>query len=109
MKASSIPCSGVPTALLPGLDARPVPGHTPGSTIHVVAGGSERLLLIGDVLHTPAKVNDPGWEAVMDVDSAAAKPRDAAWPLQERSVLLRGAFPAAPVRLPLRGAGRVRR
>lgn len=61
------------TALLPGLDARPVPGHTPGSTIYVVSSGGERLLLIGDVLHTPAEVTDPGWEAVMDVDSIAAK------------------------------------
>ncbi len=60
-------------ALLPGLDARPVPGHTPGSTIYVVSNGSERLLLIGDVLHTPAEVTDPGWEAVMDVDNIAAK------------------------------------
>jgi hypothetical protein len=38
-----------------------------------VSSGSERLLLIGDVLHTPAEVTDPGWEAVMDVDNIAAK------------------------------------
>jgi glyoxylase-like metal-dependent hydrolase (beta-lactamase superfamily II) len=61
------------TTLLPGLDARPVPGHTPGSTIYVVSSGSQRLLLIGDVLHTPAQLTDPGWEAVMDVDNIAAK------------------------------------
>lgn len=61
------------TTLLPGLDARPVPGHTPGSTIYVVSSGSQRLLLIGDVLHTPAEVTDSGWEAVMDVDNIAAK------------------------------------
>ena len=39
----------------------------------MVSSGSERLLLIGDVLHTPAEVTDPGWEAVMDVDNIAAK------------------------------------
>src|SRR6202167_2895848 len=61
------------TTRLPGLDARPVRGHTLGSTIYVVSSGSERLLLIGDVLHTPAEVTDPGWEAVMDVDNIAAK------------------------------------
>jgi glyoxylase-like metal-dependent hydrolase (beta-lactamase superfamily II) len=61
------------TTLLPGLDARPVPGHTPGSTIYVVSSGSERLLLIGDVLHSPALVTDPGWEVVWDTDHAAAK------------------------------------
>lgn len=59
--------------LLPGLDARPVPGHTPGSAIYVVSSGSERLLLIGDVLHSPALVTDPGWEVVWDIDGTAAK------------------------------------
>jgi hypothetical protein len=39
----------------------------------VVSSGSEHLLLIGDVLHTPAEVTDSGWEAVMDVDNIAAK------------------------------------
>jgi glyoxylase-like metal-dependent hydrolase (beta-lactamase superfamily II) len=61
------------TTLLPGLDARPVPGHTPGSTIYVVSSAGERLLLIGDVLHAAAEVTDPGWEAVMDLDTIAAK------------------------------------
>ena len=61
------------TTLLPGLNARPVPGHTPGSTIYVVSSGSERLLLIGDVLHSPALVTDSGWEVVWDLDSTAAK------------------------------------
>ncbi|MCL2586337.1 MAG: MBL fold metallo-hydrolase [Streptosporangiales bacterium] len=61
------------TTLLPGLDARPVPGHTPGSTIYVVSSGDERLLLIGDVMHSPAEVTDPDWEVVWDVDHAAAK------------------------------------
>lgn len=61
------------TTLLPGLDARPVPGHTPGSTIYVVSSGDARLLLIGDVLHSPAEVTGPEWEVVWDVDHAAAK------------------------------------
>jgi glyoxylase-like metal-dependent hydrolase (beta-lactamase superfamily II) len=61
------------TTLLPGFDALPVPGHTPGSTIYVASSGGDRLLLIGDVLHTPAQVTDLGWEVMMDVDNVAAK------------------------------------
>jgi glyoxylase-like metal-dependent hydrolase (beta-lactamase superfamily II) len=61
------------TTLLPGLDARPVPGHTPGSTIYVVSSEDERALLTGDVLHSPAQVTDSAWECVWDLDSAAAR------------------------------------
>jgi glyoxylase-like metal-dependent hydrolase (beta-lactamase superfamily II) len=61
------------TTLLPGLDARHVPGHTPGSMIYVLSSGADRVLLLGDVMHSPAEVTDPGWESVWDVDPAAAK------------------------------------
>jgi glyoxylase-like metal-dependent hydrolase (beta-lactamase superfamily II) len=61
------------TTLLPGLDARPVPGHTPGSTIFVLSSGSDRVLLLGDVMHSPAEVTSPAWEAVYDVDAIAAR------------------------------------
>jgi glyoxylase-like metal-dependent hydrolase (beta-lactamase superfamily II) len=60
------------TELLPGLYARPAPGHTPGSTIFVVADAGERALLLGDVAHTVAELTDPVWEGVADVDTAAA-------------------------------------
>lgn len=59
--------------LAPGLDTRHVPGHTPGSTIFVVSGNGERALLIGDVAHSTVELTDPTWEAVFDVDPAAAK------------------------------------
>jgi glyoxylase-like metal-dependent hydrolase (beta-lactamase superfamily II) len=59
--------------LAPGLDTRHVPGHTPGSTIFVVSGDGERALLIGDVAHSTVELTDPTWEAVFDVDPAAAK------------------------------------
>ncbi|TDD27910.1 MBL fold metallo-hydrolase [Kribbella turkmenica] len=60
------------TELLPGLYARPAPGHTPGSTIFVVADAGERALLLGDVAHTVAELTDPVWEGVADVDKSAA-------------------------------------
>ncbi|SHL52158.1 Metallo-beta-lactamase superfamily protein [Pseudonocardia thermophila] len=63
---------GAETELLPGLIARPAPGHTPGSTIFVVSDAGERVLLLGDVLHTVAELTDPGWEGMFDVDRSAA-------------------------------------
>jgi glyoxylase-like metal-dependent hydrolase (beta-lactamase superfamily II) len=61
------------TTLLPGLDACHVPGHTPGSMIYVLSSGKERVVLLGDVMHSPAEVTDPAWECTWDVDPAAAK------------------------------------
>lgn len=58
--------------LAPGLTARPAPGHTPGSTVFVVAGGDERALLLGDVVHSVVELGERDWEAVFDVDPVAA-------------------------------------
>lgn len=60
------------TELVPGLRARPAPGHTPGSTVFVVSDGGERALLLGDVLHTVGELTDPEWEGMFDVDRVAA-------------------------------------
>lgn len=58
--------------LAPGVQARPAPGHTPGSTIFVISDAGERALLLGDVTHTAAELTDPVWEGVADIDKAAA-------------------------------------
>ncbi|WP_406630844.1 MBL fold metallo-hydrolase [Amycolatopsis sp. WGS_07] len=60
------------TELVPGLIARPAPGHTPGSTVFVVSDAGERALLLGDVLHTVGELTDPEWEGMFDVDRVAA-------------------------------------
>lgn len=57
----------------PGLDARPTPGHTPGSTSYVVSSRGERALLIGDVAHSVVELEEPDWQAVFDVDPVAAQ------------------------------------
>ena len=59
--------------LAPGLTARPAPGHTPGSTVYVVSSGAERALLLGDVVHSVVELAEPDWEAVFDLDPAAAR------------------------------------
>ena len=43
-------------AVLPGVNVRIAPGHTPGSTILVISSGTERALLLGDVVHCPVEL-----------------------------------------------------
>ena len=61
------------TTLAPGLDTRHTPGHTPGSTVYVVSSQGQRALILGDVAHSVVELTEPDWEAVFDVDPAAAK------------------------------------
>ena len=94
--------------LAPGVDARPAPGHTPGSTIYVLSSGTQRALLLGDVAHSPVELIEPGWEFAFDVDRAAARAvreqvtaRTPGWPGPGR----RRAFPRAVLRPPGPGRG----
>lgn len=41
-------------SILPGIEALPLPGHTPGHTGFLVGSGDERLLIWGDLVHFPA-------------------------------------------------------
>ncbi|TMU98480.1 MBL fold metallo-hydrolase [Streptomyces sp. DASNCL29] len=61
------------TTLAPGLDTRHAPGHTPGTTVFVVSSQGQRALLLGDVAHSIVELTEPDWEAVFDVDPAAAR------------------------------------
>jgi glyoxylase-like metal-dependent hydrolase (beta-lactamase superfamily II) len=59
--------------LLPGLDLRRAPGHTPGSTILVLSSGGSRAMLLGDVVHCPVELVDDEWATIGDVDPVLAK------------------------------------
>src|SRR5205807_5007447 len=59
--------------IVPGLSARHTPGHTPGSTVFIVADGERRALLLGDVVHSVVELGERDWEAVFDVDPIAAR------------------------------------
>ena len=59
--------------LCSGVDAMCAPGHTPGSTILVLASGSSRGLLLGDVVHCPVELIDDEWTGLGDVDPELAK------------------------------------
>jgi len=54
--------------VLPGIDTLAAPGHTPGSTIMVVSAGTERAMLLGDVVHCPVELVDDEWASLSDVD-----------------------------------------
>jgi glyoxylase-like metal-dependent hydrolase (beta-lactamase superfamily II) len=59
--------------VLPGIDVRDAPGHTPGSTVMVVSAGAERALLLGDAVHCPAELMENEWEILGDVDPQVAQ------------------------------------
>ena len=89
--------------LAPGLEARPAPGHTPGSTIYILSSGTERALLLGDVAHCTVELTEPDWEFVFDVDRAAAK----AVRQQITEELLNSQDPAAAAHFPGAQFGRL--
>jgi hypothetical protein len=61
------------TTIVPGIDVRSAPGHTPGSSVIVISSGSARAMLLGDVVHCPAELLSDDWEAIFDVDVALAR------------------------------------
>jgi len=60
-------------SLAPGLDVRSAPGHTPGSTIVVVSSGTERVMLLGDVVHCPVELLEDEWQMIADIDKDLAR------------------------------------
>jgi glyoxylase-like metal-dependent hydrolase (beta-lactamase superfamily II) len=66
-------------AVLPGLDARAAPGHTPGSAVLVVSSGADRAVLLGDIVHCPVELLETDWDTVSDVDPALARQARETW------------------------------
>ena len=60
-------------AIAPGVDLRTAPGHTPGSTIVVLSSGTERAVLLGDVVHCPVELLESEWEFIADIDKPLAR------------------------------------
>jgi glyoxylase-like metal-dependent hydrolase (beta-lactamase superfamily II) len=60
--------------VVPGVTAVATYGHTPGHTSHVIASGSDRMFLQGDVTHFPLLfVRNPGWHVWFDQDARMAE------------------------------------
>jgi len=89
--------------VIPGLIARPAPGHTPGTSIYILHDGSERALLLGDAVHTVGEMTEPEWQGMWDLDPVAAgKVRQ-----QIADELTISGDPFAPAHLPELAFGRL--
>ncbi|BCY08735.1 MBL fold metallo-hydrolase [Actinoplanes sp. L3-i22] len=59
---------------VPGIRALPTPGHTPGHTSFLVTDPAteEKVLILGDAIHTRAQLENFGWRFRSDYDSRLA-------------------------------------
>jgi glyoxylase-like metal-dependent hydrolase (beta-lactamase superfamily II) len=65
--------------VLPGVDVRLAPGHTPGSSVVVVSDGPARALLLGDVIHCPLELTEDDFNFLVDHDQDMANAVRAAY------------------------------
>lgn len=75
--------------IFPGVRALVTPGHSPGHTSYVVSAEDERVIVFGDVFHTPAQMAHPEWPSRPDSDRRgviAARERLAAELARPRTV-----------------------
>ena len=60
--------------VVPGVTSVATNGHTPGHNSLIIASGSDKMFLQGDVTHFPLLfVRNPGWHVWFDQDAAAAE------------------------------------
>jgi glyoxylase-like metal-dependent hydrolase (beta-lactamase superfamily II) len=57
----------------PGVSVMSTPGHTEGHNSIVISSGTERAIILGDVVHCPVQLEEQEWGCVFDVDSALAR------------------------------------
>ena len=90
----------------PGITAVAIDGHTPGHTGYEIVSGADRLLYIGDTMHSSViSVQRPDWRIAFDSDAATAQ--------ASRKALLQraadGDLRLYAVHFPYPGLGRVQR
>lgn len=49
------------------------PGHTPGHQVILISSSGEKAMIVGDVLHSKAQVQEPGWCAGVDIDKGQSR------------------------------------
>jgi glyoxylase-like metal-dependent hydrolase (beta-lactamase superfamily II) len=90
----------------PSIKAVPLAGHTPGHSGYEIVSGTDRLLYIGDAMHSPVlSVQRPDWVNTWDSDSSAGV-------ATRQGLLERGASDGAriyAVHFPFPGLGRFQR
>ncbi|MCC6906110.1 MAG: MBL fold metallo-hydrolase [Anaerolineae bacterium] len=105
MQARGLHPIGMDEAILPGMQAVPIPGHTPGQIAVLVESEGEKLIHMADLLHSPMQFAHPEWSPSFDADTSVSVPT-------RRAVLGRAAddgMLAAFYHLPFPGLGRVSR
>lgn len=50
------------------VSAVPTPGHTPGHVSFGIVSGGERAYILGDTVHKPVQLSEPGWYPGFDLD-----------------------------------------
>ncbi len=81
------------------------PGHTPGSSVLRLASGTDRAVFVGDLLHTPVQILEPGHSSCLCADpreAAATRMRVLGRAADERELVVPAHFRGA-------GAAEVRR
>ena len=59
-------------AIAPGINLMGTPGHTPGHNSVVISSGSERAIILGDVIWCPVQIPEQEWALAFDVDPELA-------------------------------------
>ena len=84
-------------ALTDELTCVPTPGHTPGHTSFLLSSAGEQGIVLGDVAHSPAQVQQTDWCPRVDIDperSTASRTDIMERAEREGLLLLAGHFPA---------------
>lgn len=54
--------------IAPGVNVMATPGHTPGHTSLVVSSGTDRAVILGDILHCPVQIDRTQMAIIFEVD-----------------------------------------
>jgi glyoxylase-like metal-dependent hydrolase (beta-lactamase superfamily II) len=85
--------------IVPGIDAIPAPGHTPGHIVVSVSSTDERLLYISDTVFHPLHLEHPAWVPIYDIipeQAAASKRRIFGQAVEEKARVIGQHFPPFP-------------
>jgi glyoxylase-like metal-dependent hydrolase (beta-lactamase superfamily II) len=75
----------------------PTPGHTPGHQSILIKSQGQTAIIVGDVLHNKAQVQEPGWCAGVDTDKGeSTRSREALLERAERDAAVVAAGHFAP-------------
>jgi glyoxylase-like metal-dependent hydrolase (beta-lactamase superfamily II) len=61
------------SSVAPGVTTLATPGHTPGHVSYVISSGTDRALIMGDVIHCPLQFDEGDLTVIFDIDPAMAR------------------------------------